>query len=152
MEFINYPAVCSLAEAERIADEFDSVVSLVPSGAKKLLLHRRRCLIPFDDVSIASDPSAATLGDIHKILKFAADPTRSMLVHCQYGQSRSTAAALGILVSWGVDARVAYAHLAENHPPGRPFIPNVLVLSLFDQVLGLSGDLVEAGSAWCDTW
>lgn len=145
MEFINYPVVCSLAEAEMIADEFDSVISLVRSEAKTLLQHRRRCFVPFDDVITARDGSAASHRDIRKILKFAAEPSSPMLIHCQYGQSRSTAVALGILVSWGVDPRVAYGHLAESHPPGRPFVPNILVLSLFDQVLGLSGSLLEVG-------
>ncbi len=144
------PTVCNLREAELIAPEFDSVISLVPSTARALRLHQNRCFVPFDDVGFATDGAAPTRRDIRKILRFVALPTDSLLVHCQYGQSRSTAVALGVYVSWGMAPDLAYRLLAAEHPPGRPFIPNVLVLSLFDQALGLDGTLIEAGSAWFD--
>jgi predicted protein tyrosine phosphatase len=140
--------ICNLAEAEIIAVEFDAVVSLVPSNASTLNSHRKRCCALFDDVVFADDLNAPTSAQVQHVLRFASALNGPVLVHCQYGQSRSTAVALGILAGRGEDPTAAYRRLEQEHPYQRPFTPNVLVLSLFDHALRLDGELVRAGAAW----
>jgi predicted protein tyrosine phosphatase len=142
--------VCNLAEAELIAAEFDAVISLVPSTEAALRSHTNRCCTLFDDVVFADDRNAPTSSQVHEILRFASTLKRSVLVHCLYGQSRSTAVALSIMAARGVDPSEAYRHLEQEHPPQRPFTPNVLVLSLFDHALQLDGELVRAGTTWVE--
>jgi predicted protein tyrosine phosphatase len=140
--------VCNLAEAEIIAAEFDAVISLVPSYASTLNTHRKRCCALFDDVVFADDVNAPTSAQVQQVLRFASTLDGPVLVHCQYGQSRSTAVALGILAARGEDPTEAYRRLEQEHPYQRPFTPNVLVLSLFDHALHLDGELVRAGAVW----
>ena len=141
------PRVVSLVEAEVICKDFDSVISLAgpAKGRGALKNHQRRLFCPFDDVlEDSEDEVAAGAEQIREILGFTSD-AGLILVHCEYGQSRSTAVALGIAVARGKDPENAAAELLKAHPNGRPFVPNEWVLRLFDNHLACNGRLVTAG-------
>ena len=68
---------------------------------------------------------------------------RSILVHCKAGQSRSTAAALGIACLTGMREDEAMQHVYGYCRPAvkvgeRPFTPNALLLRHIDTLLGTS--------------
>jgi predicted protein tyrosine phosphatase len=142
------PWIANLADAERIARDFDSVISLAgpAKGRGALKNHQHRLFCPFDDVLEDSEDEGVAAGaeQIREILGFTSD-AGLILVHCEYGQSRSTAVALGIAVALGTDPENAGAELLKAHPNGRPFVPNEWVLSLFDNHLACNGRLVTAG-------
>jgi predicted protein tyrosine phosphatase len=142
------PCICSLAEAEVSGSSFAHVVSLVPSTSALLNSHPSRVCVPFADVFFPQQPQAPTPADIEQLLAFAPSPRDGLLIHCHAGVSRSTATALGLLAAWGVDPAEAYTALHDAHPPGRLFAPNPLVLTLFDNALGLGGALYETGTRW----
>lgn len=147
---VTLPVVGDLVDAETTAGAFDAVVSLAGghTGSWALRDHRQRLYCPFDDVSIATDPDACTRAHAHTILDFTAGHTGTLLVHCLAGQSRSTAVALAVAVQRGYDPYDAAADLLAAHPAQRPFTPNPLVLFVFDRVLSLRGELMEAGMAF----
>lgn len=143
------PVVMSHEEASEVANEFPSVISLVHSSHPLLVSHKNRLLQPFDDEIAPNGRRSCTLQDVSEILKFSKKAPDQILVHCEYGQSRSTAVALGILASRGYDLAYSYEILLQEHAPYRPFTPNILVLSLFDKTLKLKGELLRIGSSWC---
>jgi predicted protein tyrosine phosphatase len=143
------PVVMSHEEAGEMADEYPSVVSLVVSDMERLVAHRNRLERPFADILNPGSRQACTVADVKAILRFGIKAPDPVLVHCEYGQSRSTAVAFGILAGRGYGLEESYQMLALDHPPGRAFMPNLLVLARFDQVLGRNGELLRVGSAWC---
>ena len=149
LERRSLPVVMSHEEAGVMAGEYPAVISLVPARWPDLLAHKNRLERPFADIVNQAGRNACTDRDVKAILKFAAKAADPILVHCEYGQSRSTAVALGILASRGHNLIESYQMLALEHPPGRPFIPNILVLARFDLALKLSGELLRVGSTWC---
>jgi len=140
------PYVSDLAEAERIAQTFESVISLAGSakGRGALKNHSRRLHCRFDDVLDDAEGVPAGAEHILEIIEFSAD-AKTLLVHCEYGQSRSTAVAMGVAVALGARIEDAARELLQAHPAGRPFVPNERILSLFDHHLGCNGRLVGAG-------
>jgi len=143
------PFVCNVVEADESAHLFDAVVSLVVADSESLQTHKNRLLRPFADVSNASHPNAITAVDVETILGFTSRHTGTLMVHCLAGQSRSTAVALAVMVQKGFDPVEACDLLDFNHPQGRPFTPNLLVLARFDVALEQDARLFTAGSRWC---
>ncbi|HDN26841.1 MAG TPA: hypothetical protein ENG03_07050 [Thioploca sp.] len=90
-------------------------------------------------------PVLATLQQIQDILEFTAplQSTDKLLVHCQAGVSRSTAVACGILCQHGLTPSEAAEYVISIRPIA---YPNQHVLTLFDELLGLEGKLVVAGT------
>lgn len=142
------PQVSSLAEAERTARDFDSVISLAgPAGGRGALKnHPRRLYCSFADVLDDTEGEGAPAGNeqVREILEFSAG-AGLLLVHCEYGQSRSAAVAVGVAVARGITPGDAARELLQAHPIGRPFVPNEWVLTLFDRHLGCGRRLVTAG-------
>ena len=130
--------------------EFAAVVSLVvPCGQLNLQTHRNRLERPFEDVSDPLEPGAPTREDIRAIIEFLRPHAgQKVLVHCEYGQSRSTAVALGAACMYGWNPVVAARHLSKRVVPAGAFYPNLLVLEHFDAELGVGGELVRVGSTW----
>lgn len=84
-----------------------------------------------------------TRDHISSILDFARDIERGsrVLIHCHVGKSRSTAAAIGILVQHGMAPRDAVAHAYAVRPI---MMPNRLIIRHMDEALGLDGELIMA--------
>lgn len=84
---------------------------------------------------------------VEGVLAFTADlkPDDKLLVHCFAGISRSTAMAIGILISHGVPYAEAFATV-ENI---RPFMhPNTRIIRFIDELMGLDGKLVSHLVNW----
>lgn len=81
---------------------------------------------------------------VKQIVAFARqwDPTRRILIHCQAGISRSTAAALITYAAHFPDTvHEAAAHLRRTGPHVRP---NPLMTEIGDELLGMEGRLIAA--------
>lgn len=84
---------------------------------------------------------------IDKILSFTSGITDAddVLVHCMAGISRSTAVAIGVCCQHGMTPAEALAHVRATREPslkkGYMVLPNRLIISYFDDALGLNGDL-----------
>ncbi|OQY56547.1 MAG: hypothetical protein DRR08_07535 [Candidatus Parabeggiatoa sp. nov. 2] len=98
-----------------------------------------------DLIVLLENPTLATSQQVQEILEFTAplQSTDKLLVHCQAGVSRSTAVACGVLCQHGLtpDEAVNYVFSIREIA-----FPNEHVLTLFDDILGLEGKLVAAGS------
>lgn len=84
---------------------------------------------------------------VKQLIAFARewDPSGSMLIHCQAGISRSTAAALiSYAVHFPDTVQEAAAHLRRTGPHVHP---NALITEIGDELLGLGGRLVTAVEA-----
>jgi predicted protein tyrosine phosphatase len=87
----------------------------------------------------------ATREQMQEILEFTAplQSTDKLLVHCHAGMSRSTAVASGVLCQHGLTPIEAVKHVVNIRPIA---MPNRHLLTLFDELLGLQGQLVIAGT------
>jgi predicted protein tyrosine phosphatase len=122
---------------------------VVPRGQRNLRKHQHRLERPFEDVSDPLEPGAPTREDITAIIAFLRPHAGDrVLVHCEYGQSRSTAVALGAACMYGWNPAAAARDLSKLVVPTGAFYPNLLVLEHFDAELGLGGELVRVGSTW----
>jgi predicted protein tyrosine phosphatase len=79
------------------------------------------------------------------VLDFTADlaPGANLLVHCIAGVSRSTAAAIGILIACGMSWPAAWEQVAAVRPC---MLPNARIIRLIDEHHRLGGQLV--GRSW----
>jgi predicted protein tyrosine phosphatase len=86
-------------------------------------------------------PTLATLEQMKDILEFTAPLTSQdkLLVHCLAGVSRSTAVACGILCQHGLTPNEAIQYVLSIRPQAHP---NEYILQLFDEILGLKGQLI----------
>lgn len=84
-----------------------------------------------------------TIQDVLDILNFSKkfDENTNLLVHCHAGISRSTAAAIGIMVQHGKSPEEAVQAIAEDRPE---MWPNSLLIHYFDECLVQVGTLREA--------
>lgn len=131
--------ISNLVEAGKINHHFDSVLSVLSPGYLNFT-HEDHLFVPMDDVSHPAQFDGPTLSHVEKIVDWATPriaDDHSILVHCYAGMSRSTASALGLCVISGMTEDEAWAHVYESRPHlHREFIPNPLLLSHFDKVLG----------------
>lgn len=92
--------------------------------------------------------------DVERILKFARDNLNEnsvVVINCHAGMSRSTAAALIIMVQehgndkidWCIEEMVRIRDCA---------IPNSLITKFADEMLGCDGELHEKAEAHCDKY
>lgn len=95
----------------------------------------------FHDVEAETKGYVAPTADVlNAALEHCADLTDDdrLLIHCHAGKSRSPALAIGILIAAGQTAIEALTTVKAL----RPFvIPNRLMISLLDELLGLRGEL-----------
>ena len=130
--------VVSLVEATAIRTEFDAVIS---AGVRPSWSHPCHIVRQFHDG--LGGRGCATVETVAALLAFGADRSGSMLVHCQQGESRSTAIAVGLMVQAGVTPTGAVTMLRQAHPVGRRFAPNALVMMHIEAVLGRAGLVAE---------
>lgn len=111
----------------------------------------RHLLLEFEDVTDAAHPEAPSQAHLDAALSFidALPQDASVLIHCLQGLSRSTALAFGLLAREVAPLRAAYL-LHQLRPQATP---NLLMLRLWDERLGLHGELVRAGGHFpCQVW
>ena len=135
-----------LAEVTHIVsvERDESALPLHPAAGRHLVLD-------LDDVSEAASPGAPTLRHLDALMTFVdrLPADAALVIRCPHGISRSTALALGLLAREVPPLRAAY--LLHRL---RPFAcPNALLVRMWDELLGLDGDLVEvAGHFPTFTW
>lgn len=128
-------------EAARWCHRYDSVLTVFAPWWLCDWGHPDHLVVEFAD-RVAYDDGAPTLGQVESVVEWASTRTHgSMLVHCKAGQSRSTAAAIGICCAAGMTEEAAWDHVYWSCRPEakvgvRPFIPNPRLLEHFDTVLG----------------
>jgi predicted protein tyrosine phosphatase len=143
--------ICSRTQVSRMTSRTGAthVLSLLDPG-KRPHLHPRMSisnwlLIPCEDQIDAASVSPPTREQVQRFLDWSkALPEDSvLLVHCEAGISRSTAAALAIMVQdQGVDKIDAcIAELLEIRPNA---CPNPLITQYADDILGCGGALHAA--------
>jgi predicted protein tyrosine phosphatase len=108
----------------------------------------KRLRLVFDDAATLEE-GGPTPDDVERLIYFARgiDLTKGrLLVHCQAGISRSSAAAIIVLAVLGGPGyeRDAVAHVRRVHPSGRP---NVRMLELADTILETDGALLRASQS-----
>jgi len=111
----------------------------------------RHLVLDFEDTTDTANPEAPSQGHLEAATAFVDQlpGDARLLVHCLQGLSRSTGLALGLLAREVSPLRAAYLlHTA------RPVAtPNMLVVRLWDDRLGLNGALVAAGRHFpCQVW
>ena len=131
--------VQNVNEARQLHGEFDAVISVVSNPGSLKFVHPNHHREFFDDICEdfhwGREPRREHMERIHEFVCKQSEGMR-FLVHCQAGISRSTATGLGVLATLGWDEDEAVARLADDHPEGRPFWPNRLILKHFDALLG----------------
>ena len=140
-EILSSPSRCA---------EFAYVVSIGDPGERPPTgWHRapRRLRLEFQDRLLESD-GGPTKGDVERLIRFARKIERGngrVLVHCQGGISRSTAAGaiiLAVLLGPGRETHV----LREVYRLQPQALPNGRMLQLADTALGRNGALVQAAA------
>jgi predicted protein tyrosine phosphatase len=115
------------------------------------LASHRQLILRFHDV-IEPQPNqvAPTREDVERLLAFGREASETLeahlLVHCRAGVSRSTAAAVLILMQANPEwpASAALDAVAAIRPRAWP---NLLILELGDVLLGRNGEIVAAAGA-----
>jgi len=149
--------VCGIPElGEHAAAGVTHVLSLLgpdlpdPPEFAAFAPHRRLILRFHDVIEPQSNQNAPTREDVERLLAFGREvseiPEGHLLVHCQAGVSRSTAAAALILIQANPEwpASAALDVIAAIRPRAWP---NLLILELGDAVLGRNGEIAAAAGA-----
>jgi predicted protein tyrosine phosphatase len=132
--------ISSLSEARKINHHFDSVLSVLHEDHLGFT-HKDHLHVSVDDITRPwSECLVPSVDHARTIVEWAtprvADDHR-ILIHCHAGMSRSTASALALCVISGMTEDEAWEHAFASRPdPRREFIPNPLLLSHFDKILG----------------
>lgn len=143
--------VSSLKAANEIAHQFDAVISIESTNAKRHLQScplkpdAERLIVVIDDIDRPfPDKRIASIADVARVIALAADHIdKDILIHCEAGRSRSTALALSILARWyGPDReKDAVDHLLQISPKAAP---NMRIIELADLILHHNGKLIHA--------
>ncbi len=144
--------ICGQSEARRFQTEMAAthVLSILTPGRSYLgpkdIDPERQLKVAFEDVEDGTHPGAACLDLVHTINAWvdALPDDAKLCLHGLQGVRRAPAVGLGILAA-RMPAAEAVAALARfcRHAPD----PNLLVVRLFDEALGLGGTLVAACEA-----
>lgn len=138
--------VCGIFEASRWADNGwpTHVISLVDPGVilpfgcdKHLVLHLHDV-----ESQLRNEWVLPNQGHVDAILEFTQDLQDGdrLLVHCHQGLSRSTSAAIGVMIQHGMGAAEAYRHVENVRDI---LLPNGLITRMVDERFGLEGGLVD---------
>jgi predicted protein tyrosine phosphatase len=131
------PTVRNLAEAKQLARDFPAVLTVGPRPKEVKFRHRNHLVVPVSDVVDPGHWDAPTAAHVQQIIDFGLVNDGPMLVHCHMGISRSSAAAITVLLARGVDAESAVRTLAHLHPKDRQFVPNDLIIAGAAELLGV---------------
>ena len=134
-------------EAARCCHSYESVLTVFSPWWHCDWGHDDHLIVEFQDRYLDRE-GAPSLDQIEDILCWAYPRLgNSMLIHCKAGQSRSTAVSVAICAMAGMREDEAFDYVYSECRPAdkvgvRPFIPNMRVLELADELLGT--DLVSA--------
>ena len=142
------PLVRDIDEAEFLQTAFSAVLTVGPSEREVQWDHPNHLVQTFGDYHIANGRGPKR-HHVERIIEFGLANDGPILVHCHQGMSRSTSSAITIMVARGVDPELAVSTLAGNHPKGRPFIPNPVVVGLAAELLN-EPDLLEISNSYFD--
>ena len=135
--------VRGLPEALTIYQNYDAVISLQdPWADPPWRPHPRHWIFPVRDIE-GQGLDAPSLDLVRRLLAIDLDGSRTVLVHCHEGFSRSTATAILLATRAGADPEAILAGIDWTHA-----YPNRKLLAFGEQLLGTGGtlaDLVEAG-------
>jgi predicted protein tyrosine phosphatase len=111
----------------------------------------KHLVLEFEDTTDAAHPEAPTPAHLDAAMAFVdtLPADARLLVHCLQGLSRSTGLVLGLLARDVSPLRAGYLlHTA------RPVAtPNMLMVSMWDERLGLHGELIKAAEHFpCQVW
>ena len=124
-------------------------VSLICPGTPGFTCHGpHHLLLHVHDVAEELDGQVAPCRQhLLDVLDFTADlaPGGKLLVHCIAGVSRSTAAAIGILIARGMPWGAAWDAVAAVRPC---MMPNARIIRLIDEHHELDGQLIAHWQAW----
>jgi predicted protein tyrosine phosphatase len=135
-------------EAARWCHSYDHVLTVFSPWWHCDWGHGDHLIVEFQDRYLDREgaPTLSQIDDIlcwayPRLMPFSATQDDSMLIHCKAGQSRSTAVAIAICAMIGMSEEEAFSYVySECRPAGkvgvRPFIPNMRVLELADELLG----------------
>jgi Predicted protein tyrosine phosphatase len=146
-------SVTTLNKARRKKRRYDAVLTIEDPGQRNPLRfhvapHPEHLVMKFEDVDFA-EPTVALPREEHvaAAIEFGRRHREgSVLVHCKAGIARSTALALAIIADRMGHGREheAVAELLLVRPEA---VPNLLILSMADKLLGREGALVSAWMA-----
>ncbi|MBO0661590.1 phosphatase [Jiella sp. MQZ9-1] len=144
--------ICGQSEARRFHADIDPthVLSIVTPGRSYLgpkdVAPDHHLKVAFDDVESPGSPGAPTREIVETIVAWAAGLPASarLCLHGLQGVRRAPAIGLGLLAGAAAPGQAAAALPTFcRHAP----TPNLLVVSLFDEVWGLQGGLIDACEA-----
>ena len=126
-------------------------ISAVPEIPDNIELFSHK-IIKFSDIdqpTARNLPLAATREDIVDIIEFgriwAASGEKQLVVNCQRGHRRSTAAALILLVLFNKGKETECVDCFRNYAPHAE--PNVWMIRIAEEILGTKGKMLEAVKA-----
>lgn len=130
----DYEIVERMYHLQERLNEIDKNYWSNPTNWLKLEIH---------DTSNEAGYKAPNMQEVVKGITFGAEAIRSgtpLLVHCQFGLSRSPAMAIGCLLKAGRNIDQAYAEVLAVRPT---IDPNELIIKLLDEHFDLQGKLIE---------
>ena len=140
-------------EARTHAHEYASILIAGPDPAQVQFQHHDHLIVTFDDVENSgwTEYNTPTLEQVRQMVTWGRG-RQNLLVVCNSGVSRSTAAAWGVAIANGWNAEEAYSALRERHPSSafagwrytRQFSPNELMILHLEKIFGYrDGELLE---------
>ena len=149
-------AVCGQYEARQWVERMQAthVVSIRKEGRAfhpPKVAADRHLVLSFEDTHDAAHPDAPRLAHIEAAVSFvdALPADARLLVHCLQGLSRSTGLVFGLIAREVSPLRAGYL-LHRLRPVATP---NTLLVKLWDERLGLGGELVRESEKFpCQVW
>ena len=138
--------ISGIFEAGRWADNGwpTHIISLVDPGVVPPFTAERHLVLHLHDVEsqLRDEWVLPNEGHLDEILGFSRDLKDGdrLLVHCHQGLSRSTAAAIGIMVQHGMGPEEAYLHVEGVRDI---LLPNGLITRMIDEKFDLDGVLLD---------
>jgi predicted protein tyrosine phosphatase len=146
-------AIVSRTRAKKIKRRFDAILSVAAPGAEILRFHRwprpAQLLLRMDDI-VSPEPHGVlpTREQVVEAIEFARRFVNlRLLIQCEAGVSRSGAFGVAILAGRLGPGREQEA-LEQALRIAPAIIPNLLIVRLADEVLGLDGALSRCVEAW----
>lgn len=120
------------------------VISLINQDTELNYTFDDHLILRLDDVESQTLPDwiVPNMSHVDDVVDFTKDLTDDdkLLIHCHQGISRSTAMAIGVLISHHFFPQEAYDKITEV----REFIfPNLLIIKLIDDKFNLNNELVD---------
>lgn len=130
---IDLPKVYSFSNAETYCHEYHALLTAGPFESEvSHFNHPNHKIVSFFDYDYRQMGSVQ-LEDVEEMLSWA-ENQHNILVHCQYGVSRSTATAWGICILKGMDPAKSLDMLYHNQL--QDFWPNILIVHYLSQIFG----------------